>query len=78
MDYQRKAQNHFTDLENTFYTDAILGANAAGVILGDEGTVRPKDAISRQEAAVMLGRADVYKRQLLFRVGAEHPVPHVG
>lgn len=57
MDYQRKAQNHFTDLENTFYTDAILGANAAGVILGDEGTVRPKDAISRQEAAVMLGRA---------------------
>ncbi len=57
MGYQKQASNSFTDLGQAFYTDAILKANAAGVIQGDGATVRPNDKITRQEAAVMLGRA---------------------
>lgn len=57
MHYQRKAENNFSDLGQAFYTDAILKANAAGVINGDGAAVRPADKITREEAAVMLGRA---------------------
>ena len=57
MDYQTAASNNFSDLGQAFYTDAILKANAAGVIKGDGATVRPKDNITREEAVVMLGRA---------------------
>jgi hypothetical protein len=58
MDYQVKAKNSFGDLASeAYFTDAILKANASGVILGDAGKVRPKDYITREEAAVMLGRA---------------------
>ena len=57
MEYQVKADNTFSDLDNSWYTDAILGANAAGVIAGDAaGTVRPSDTITRQEAAVVFAR----------------------
>lgn len=45
MDYQTAASNNFSDLGQAFYTDAILKANAAGVIKGDGATVRPKDNI---------------------------------
>ena len=34
MDYQTKADNTFSDLQDTWYTDVILKANAAGVIGG--------------------------------------------
>ncbi|SET70055.1 S-layer homology domain-containing protein [Natronincola peptidivorans] len=58
MDYQVAAQNKFTDLKSgRFYTDAILKANAAGIIKGDGSTVRPTDKITREEAAVMLAKA---------------------
>ena len=58
MDYQVATKNTFTDLiDGQFYTEAILKANAAGIIKGDGSTVRPTDKISREEAAVMLGRA---------------------
>ncbi len=57
MKYQVKAQNSFMDLTNTWYTDAVLRANSAGIILGSGGQVRPTDNISRQEAAIMLCRA---------------------
>ncbi len=58
MDYQVKASNKFTDLqEGKFYTDAVLKANATGIINGDGTTVRPNDKITREEAAVMLSRA---------------------
>ncbi|WP_276662461.1 S-layer homology domain-containing protein, partial [Syntrophomonas wolfei] len=57
MKYQTKSKNSFSDLGSAFYTDAILKANAAGVIKGDGTTVRPMDNITREEAAVMLGRA---------------------
>lgn len=57
MKYQTKSSKNFSDLGQVFYTDAILKANAAGVIQGDGATVRPNDKITREEAVVMLGRA---------------------
>lgn len=57
MAYSAKAENKFSDLGNAWYTDAILRANAAGLMLGDGGTVRPNDKITRQEAAILVCRA---------------------
>lgn len=58
MDYQETAKNTFTDLQSgQFYTDAILKANAAGIVKGDGTTVRPTDKITKEEAAVMMSRA---------------------
>ena len=57
MQYQTANQNNFADLDDAFYTDAILKANAAGVIEGNGTEVRPTDKITREEATVMLGRA---------------------
>ncbi len=57
MHYQAKAENTFSDLDEQWYTDAILGANAAGIIAGHGNSVRPKDKATREEAAVMLGHA---------------------
>ena len=57
MNYQAKSENRFSDLGQAFYTDATLKAHAAGVIKGDGSTMRPTDNITREEAAVMLGRA---------------------
>lgn len=57
MDYQTASANSFSDLGDAFYTDAVLKANAAGVMLGSNSTVRPTDPITRQEAAVLLCRA---------------------
>ncbi|MGI5971841.1 MAG: S-layer homology domain-containing protein, partial [Oscillospiraceae bacterium] len=57
MKYQTSAGNSFTDLGQAYYTEAILKANAAGVIQGSGSLVRPNDVITREEAAVMLGRA---------------------
>ena len=57
MSYQTAAANSFSDLGDAFYTGAVLKANAVGVMLGSNGTVRPTDPITRQEAAVLLCRA---------------------
>lgn len=57
MDYQTKADNTFTDLQDTWYTDVILKANAAGIIGGyPDGTVKPDATITRQEAVAMFSR----------------------
>lgn len=57
MSYQNKSYNDFSDLDDSWYTDAILGATAAGIIGGyTDGTVRPEATISRQEAVVMIAR----------------------
>jgi len=56
--WSEKAENQFVDLPDTvWYADAMLKANAAGVIRGGDGRVRGEDTITRQEAAVMLYRA---------------------
>jgi len=57
MKYAAKSQNGFTDLGQAFYTDAMLRANAAGIMQGDAGTIRPTAKITREEAVVVLGRA---------------------
>lgn len=57
MNYQTAAKNDFSDLGQAFYTNAVLKANAAGVILGYDGKFHPMDNISREDVAVMLGRA---------------------
>ncbi len=57
MKYQKEATNSFSDLGQAFYTDAVLKANAAGIILGAGNLIRPTDKITKEEAAVMLARA---------------------
>lgn len=57
MDYQTKAENKFSDLDNAYYKDPILRAAQAGVMQGDGKNVRPKDKITREEAVSMLARA---------------------
>ena len=57
MEYQVKAENNFVDLSNTWYTDAMLSANAAGIIKGyEDGYIKPNANITRQEAVVMFAR----------------------
>ena len=54
MEYQVQGENHYTDLDHSWYTDAILGASAAGVIAGyEDGSVKPGANISRQEAGLL-------------------------
>jgi hypothetical protein len=57
MIYQQIADNTFTDLPEKWYTKDILALNAADVLQGANGKVRPEDNITREEAAVMFGRA---------------------
>ncbi len=57
MKFQTKADNNFTDLDEKFYTDALLKANKAGIINGSNKKIRPKDKATREEAAVMLVKA---------------------
>lgn len=57
MVYQNKAENQYKDLDNSFYTDPILKLTKANIISGYNNEVRPKDYISREEAATMIARA---------------------
>ena len=57
MQFTTAADNTFSDLDEDFYTDAILKCNEAGIINGDGTLVRPTANITREEAVVMLGRA---------------------
>jgi hypothetical protein len=57
MKFESEADNIFSDLDQNFYTSAMLKANKAGVILGDGGLLRPNDAVTLQETAVMFSRA---------------------
>jgi uncharacterized repeat protein (TIGR02543 family) len=50
-------QNQFADLDENWYTDAMLRCVAVGILKGDGSRIRPNDPITRQEAMVMLGRA---------------------
>ncbi len=55
MCYEKPAKNSFTDLKGTeYFAEAILKANAAGVLNGSGNKVRPNDNITREEAAVIL------------------------
>ena len=57
MNYKTAAENNFSDLDQNFYTDAVLKLNAKGVINGYNGAVNPNGYLTREEAAVMLCKA---------------------
>ena len=58
MDYQTLSDTAYPDVEaDSWYEEAVLGAAAANILQGDGHTLRPLDPITRQEAAVLLGRA---------------------
>ena len=57
MKYKAKSANTFSDLPDTWYTDAVLKVNAAGVMLGADGKIRPTDPITREEAFSLFARA---------------------
>jgi len=57
MDYQVTVDNTFYDVApGQFYTEAVLKANASGILLGNGVALRPTDYITREEAAVILSR----------------------
>lgn len=54
FDYQITSSNTFNDLDQAWYTDAILKNNAKGIMSGYDSKVRPLDYVTRQEAIIML------------------------
>lgn len=54
---ETEANNDFSDLDQSFYTSAMLKAYHAGIILGSDGIIRPNDAITLQEVATIICRA---------------------
>lgn len=62
FNYIDKSGNKFSDVSSgDWYNEVVSKAAAAGVIIGDQGKFRPKDSISRQEAAVIIYRAFIFK-----------------
>lgn len=58
MDYQTLSDAAYPDVEaDSWYEEAVLGAAQANILQGDGTSLRPLDPITRQEAAVLLGRA---------------------
>ncbi len=57
--YKTKSTKSFSDVSaNDWFFDAISKLNYANVMTGyEDGTIRPKSNITRQEAAVMIARA---------------------
>ena len=53
----------FSDTPGTYWEEAILKLNAAGVYLGNNGKALPGDTITRQQAVTMIARA--------FKIDAE-------
>ncbi len=57
MYYTEKQQNTFTDLDQAFYTDPILKAAKAGILLQSNALIQPKQTMTKQEAIVMFAKA---------------------
>lgn len=57
MGYELSSTNTFSDLDTRYYTDSLLKSNYAGIILGSNSLIRPKDDVTREEVAVMICRA---------------------
>lgn len=65
MKYQRGAENTFSDVEEAFYTDAILKAYEEGLLLDNDGLLRPRDNATREEVAYMIYNAfDIEKSEI--------------
>ncbi len=57
MGYKVQANNDYSDLGDAYYTEAVLKLNSAGIMSGYQGKIRPTEAITREEAAVVLANA---------------------
>ena len=59
MGYQKRAENHFSDVgSGDWFADPVLKAQAAGILTGDgKGHAMPSSNVTREQAAVMLFRA---------------------
>lgn len=70
-----KAGNSFADVSSgAWYADAVLKCAAAGILKGDGTGANPNGTITREEAAVMMGRALAVKEtsgSLSFADGAQ-------
>lgn len=55
--FQFKSSNNFNDLDNSYYTDPLLKCNYADLIKGNNGKIRPKEYISREEVITIFARA---------------------
>ncbi len=56
MGYKTKGSNTFTDLGQEWYKDVMLRATAAGIFVGSNGKITPRDNISREQTAVVMCR----------------------
>lgn len=65
LGYQASGQNlgKYSDVGNHFYSQDLLSLNEHGIIRGDRDRLRPRDSVTREEAAVMLSRAFRLKGQ---------------
>jgi len=51
----------FTDMKDKWYASSVVAAHKAGLLTGyNDGTFRPDDKVTREELAVMIGRAIAY------------------
>ena len=57
MKYQKESENTFMDVEEVFYKDAILKAYEEGLLLENNGFLRPRDYATREEVAYMIYNA---------------------
>ncbi|RJX37969.1 S-layer homology domain-containing protein [Paenibacillus pinisoli] len=56
-----ESASSFTDMEDKWYASSVAAAQKAGLITGyNDDTFRPDDKVTRQELAVMMGRAIAY------------------
>lgn len=57
MGYQGISEDTFSDLDDNYYTDALLKANNAGIILGSGTDIMPNGYATREQIATMICRA---------------------
>lgn len=58
FEFQGVSENPFSDLDvNDWYGSAVLKCNKRGILVGYDGMVRPRDTITREEAAAVVARA---------------------
>lgn len=56
--FERADADAYSDVsDDAYYAEAVYAASAAGVITGYNGTFRPDDSITREEAATVVARA---------------------
>ncbi|MFI3174122.1 MAG: S-layer homology domain-containing protein [Bacillota bacterium] len=57
MQYQVVSENTFDDLDEAFYKEPLLKANASNIILGNGTSINPLGNATREEAVTILARA---------------------